>query len=144
MSVLITNQSSTKKGAYYYKDIQAVFKQAIVVCKLPKNISIGLILVDSEHMHQLNKTYRNKDKTTDVLTFVDDHDQYYLGDVFINMQQATFQAKEYQHSFRREFCFLFVHGLLHTIGYDHQDAQAEATMISLTEEILIDVAPKST
>lgn len=142
LKVALTIQSKSKKAAYYAKDIQAVFDHAIKVCKLNPSVSVGLICIDDHDMHQMNKQYRNIDKTTDVLTFVDEIDPEYLGDIFINMQQATLQAKTFQHSFRREFCFLFVHGVLHTLGYDHQDKVSEKIMNALTEEILINVAPK--
>lgn len=59
-----------------------------------------------------------------------------LGDIFINVQAVKTQAEEYGHSQHREVCFLFTHGLLHLLGYDHMEEADEKVMFSLQDEIL--------
>jgi probable rRNA maturation factor len=59
-----------------------------------------------------------------------------LGDIIISVQRATAQSEEYGHSIERELGFLFVHGFLHLIGYDHQDEEAEKIMFAKQERIL--------
>ena len=59
-----------------------------------------------------------------------------LGDIFISYHHACIQAEEYQHTLKREMCFLFTHGLLHLLGYDHMNEEDEKEMFTLQKEIL--------
>lgn len=102
----------------------------------------SVILVDDIKMQEMNKQYRDINKTTDVLTFIDDEDSTYLGDVFVNVDALERQAKEYGHSLKREFCFLVTHGVLHLLGYDHQTNKEAEVMFALQEEILSEIAPR--
>ena len=78
--------------------------------------------------------------------FVDDkriHEQYYIegmpreiGDIFISIDHAKMQAEEYGHSFYREMCFLFTHGLLHLLGFDHMNEEDEKVMFGRQKTIL--------
>ena len=62
-----------------------------------------------------------------------------LGDIIISVTRAQEQADEYGHSLNRELGFLFVHGFLHLLGYDHQDEASEAEMMSKQEKVLAQV-----
>lgn len=62
-----------------------------------------------------------------------------LGDIIISVTRAQEQAQEYGHSLERELGFLFVHGFLHLLGYDHQDEASEAEMMSKQEKVLAQV-----
>ena len=99
------------------------------------NKHFSLILIDDESMHQYNYEYRNIDHSTDVLTFVDYQDDY-LGDIYINEKRIVDQAKEYNHSIKREFLFLITHGVLHLLGYDHQTKEEEKIMFEKQEQLL--------
>ena len=59
-----------------------------------------------------------------------------IGDIVISAETALRQSEEYGHSFERELGFLFVHGFLHLIGYDHQDAESERVMTEKQEQVL--------
>jgi probable rRNA maturation factor len=100
-----------------------------------KNENVNIILVDATKIKELNKTYRNKDYVTDVLTFNDGY-MNNLGDVFICIPKCIEQANELEHSFERELGFLTIHGLLHTLGYDHQTKEDEEEMTMLQEKVL--------
>ncbi len=109
----------------------------------------SLIIVDDTQIHQINKQYRNIDRPTDVISFAslegeyfDVEDEIELGDIFISVDAIFAQAKEYNHSFEREFSFLFTHGLLHLLGYDHMDVEGEKEMFSLQDEILDEIISK--
>ena len=95
---------------------------------------VSIALIDDEQMAELNKNYRNIDNTTDVLSFPQEEEL--LGDVIISIPRALAQANEYGHSFKREFTYLLVHGLLHLAGYDHLNTEDKTIMRSLEEEIL--------
>jgi probable rRNA maturation factor len=78
--------------------------------------------VPDSHIQELNRTYRRKDKATDVLSFPSDTPGV-LGDVVIARGVARRQAREHGHSFETELRVLALHGLLHLIGYDHEDVK---------------------
>lgn len=97
---------------------------------------ISLLLTDDETIRQLNKEYRNKDKSTDVLSFPME-DDIMLGDIAISVDTAKRQAEDAEINLDRETAFLFIHGLLHLLGYDHETSQEdEAEMFALQEKIL--------
>lgn len=117
---------------------------------------VSLTFTNDEEIHQLNLEYRGIDRPTDVLSFamqedgkdelgiifeVDSEDETdpisgMLGDIIISVDTAKAQSEEYGHSLEREIGFLFVHGFLHLIGYDHQDDRSEAEMTAKQEAIL--------
>ena len=109
-----------------------------------KNVSFNLIIVDNEYIHELNKTYRSIDRETDVITFaLEDEDSIVLpddmrilGDIYISIDKAKEQSKEYGHSLLRELSFLAVHGFYHLLGYDHQTKEEEKIMFQKQEEVL--------
>ena len=85
------------------------------------NRDIELILTTDEEIKELNKTYRNKDKTTDVLSFpLEDIPGMPLGSIVISVDTAKRGAEEFGHSVEDEIKLLFIHGLLHLLGYDHE------------------------
>ncbi len=107
-------------------------------------------MVRSKKIKEINRDYRNIDRVTDVISFaindqIDDYEmmetEKELGDVFINVDYAYLQAKEYGHSFEREFAFLFLHGLLHCLGYDHMQKEDEEVMFKI-QDLIIDQVVK--
>ncbi|RXJ87371.1 rRNA maturation RNase YbeY [Arcobacter sp. CECT 8985] len=83
---------------------------------------IELIITDNEQIKELNKQHRNIDKATDVLSFPLEFDmpQMPLGSIVISKNFVEDKATEYNHSIQNEFTLLFIHGLLHLLGYDHE------------------------
>jgi probable rRNA maturation factor len=82
---------------------------------------IELILTTDDEIKELNKTYRNKDKATDVLSFpLEDMPGMPLGSIVISIDTAKRVANELGHSIEEEIKLLFIHGLLHLLGYDHE------------------------
>jgi len=124
------------------EDIKKVINKGIEIEHL-ENVEFNIILVDNDYIHTLNKEYRNIDRETDVITFaLEDHkdivyDNYrLLGDIYISVEKAKSQSIEYGHSFKREICFLAVHGFLHLLGYDHMKEEEEKVMFARQELIL--------
>ena len=119
-----------------------------VVCKVSERLNVNnsfvsVVLTDNKHIHEINKTYRNIDRETDVISFAFmDNDENIksditdLGEIYISLEKAHSQAEDYNHSFEREICFLLVHGLLHLLGYDHMNEKDEKEMFGLQDEIL--------
>ena len=103
----------------------------------------NIIIIDNERIHEINREYRGVDRETDVISFAleDNKDVHYtdfrlLGDIYISIDKAISQAKEYGHSLLREICFLATHGILHLLGYDHMKPEDEKKMFELQNELL--------
>ena len=99
---------------------------------------IELIVVKNDEIQELNKEYRNIDKPTDVLSFPMNFeviDMPLLGSIVISTDFVQEKAKEFKHSFNEEFTLLFIHGLLHLLGFDHEIDNGEHR---LKEEELIE------
>lgn len=128
----------------YEQDFTAIIEQALKILKIEDDVEVSCVLVDDERIHEINREYRHIDRSTDVISFaMEDNDQFYvegmprtLGDIFISVDHAKKQAEEYGHSLRREMCFLFTHGILHLLGYDHMTDEQEKEMFGLQDEIL--------
>ena len=132
---------------YNIKDELNAMKKYLKKCLKMENIKnaeFNIILTDNKNIHDINKKYRNIDKETDVISFAleDEKDEQFsskkrvLGDIYISIDKAKSQAKEYGHSLKREISFLAVHGLLHLLGYDHMNKKDEKVMFSKQELVL--------
>ena len=128
----------------YEQDFTAIIEQSLKILGIEDDVEVSCVLVDDERIHEINREYRHIDRSTDVISFaMEDNDQFYvegmprtLGDIFISVDHAKKQAEEYGHSLRREMCFLFTHGILHLLGYDHMTDEQEKEMFGLQDKIL--------
>lgn len=139
----------------YKRKTEQLFKVAEEVLQENfENVEVSVNFVDEETIKELNKTHRDVDKVTDVLSFPNltksvnqklsefeeekkfDDGNLFLGDIVICKKRARQQAKEFGHSMKREVCFLVLHGLLHLLGYDHMNEQDEKLMFGTAEKIL--------
>lgn len=125
----------------YERLFHQIAKQCFKVLKQEDNYEIGVCFVRSYTIHKINRDYRGIDRITDVISFAiqddgDILDANDLGDIFINIDYAKKQAKQYGHSLKREMGFLFTHGLLHCLGYDHQTEEEEKEMFALQNQII--------
>ena len=82
---------------------------------------LSITFCDDKLMKKLNKKYRNKDKTTDVLSFEFGDKERVMGDIYISVPQAVKQAKEYGVTLKEELERLAIHGTLHVLGYTHKE-----------------------
>ena len=132
-----------------------IIKPVIETCFKEENLEkskllITITLTTKEEIRQINKTYRNIDKPTDVLSFpmfekdeldrkIKENDFMHedvLGDIIISIEQVENQAKEYGHSFERELSYMIVHGFYHLMGYDHIEEKDKEKMRPKEEKIL--------
>lgn len=96
---------------------------------------VELLITDNETIQTLNKQYRGKDSPTDVLSFpFNDPDN--LGQIIISLDRAKEQALDLNQSLEEELKFLFAHGVLHLLGYDHHEPEEEKIMIAKTYKLL--------
>jgi metalloprotein, YbeY family len=132
---------------YYSEELEALIRQVLTkgaeLQKVPDTAEISVLICDGPVIHELNRTYRDVDAPTDVLSFAlnegeDDvpEEESELGDIVINLDRAEEQAREYGHSREREVAYLSVHGFLHILGYDHYDPEEKKAMRAAEEAIL--------
>ena len=135
----------------HQKIIQKVLEKCFEEEKIiDSKLMITITLTNAENIKEINKQYRNIDKTTDVLSFpmfekdelenkiknrLFEHEDV-LGDIIISIPKVEEQAKEYGHSFERELSYMIVHGFYHLMGYDHIKEEDKIEMRPKEEKIL--------
>lgn len=113
----------------------------------PDLCEVSLSVVEPEEIKSINAQFRGIDNVTDVLSFpqfddlndVDNEEEICLGDVVICDEVAHRQAEEYGHSYEREFVYLFVHSMLHLLGYDHMEEEEKKEMRAREEEVMSEI-----
>ena len=134
---------------------EEIIKKVVQQCFKEENMEdsklyISITLTTPEHIHEINKQYRNVDRATDVLSFPmfekdeldekiknnDFEHEDVLGDIVISIEKVEEQAKEYGHSFEREFAYMLVHGFYHLMGYDHIEDDDKVVMRKKEEIVL--------
>lgn len=139
------------------KLLTKVYKHALKVNNQNYRIlETNLQFVFSAEMQELNLRTRNVDEPTDVLSFPNlinifntkitrekfkldvnpENNKVFLGDIVINLDKAVSQSLDYGHSLDRELCFLFVHGILHLLEFDHINELDKSLMRNQEELIL--------
>jgi len=140
--------NNTTKQKINTRQLHKLAELFLKVYKKPSAL-VSLAIVGPARMRQLNKTYRNIDKTTDVLSFSSSVDKY-LGEVIININESQKISKyremllelgvdlgHNQTATRNYiFNFLFVHGLLHLIGYNDENEKDRLQMLGLGKKFL--------
>ena len=128
--------------------IERVAQKALEIGGVEATVELGLVIVDDETMRRLNKEYRGVDEPTDVLSFAfleEDPDfpfplassgLLHLGEIIISCPRAAQQANEQGHSVEQELALLIAHGVLHLLGYEHQEQEEERVMKAKEVEIL--------
>ncbi|KMJ60171.1 rRNA maturation factor [Bacillus sp. LL01] len=132
-----------------WKDIKDLLIFAADKESIQSGAELSVTFVDDEKIQEINREYREKDRPTDVISFpmeemgegeieihYDEEAPRMLGDIIISIQRAEVQAEEYGHSVKRELGFLALHGLLHLLGYDHENETDEKVMFDKQKEIL--------
>jgi len=107
-----------------------------------QDCEVSIFLTDDAEIHRLNKLYRDVDRPTDVLAFamregVDGElNREVLGDVVISVPMAELQASIYGHTLEVEMSLLVSHGVLHLLGYEHEEEDDRLMMQQKQKEIL--------
>ena len=133
-------------------EIEELLQYAATYLELPDTAEMSVTFMNNQEIQEINRTYREKDMPTDVISFAleeagdDEFDIIFdevafdlprnLGDIMISVERAQEQAEEYGHTLDRELGFLALHGFLHINGYDHMTPEDEQEMFGLQKEIL--------
>lgn len=111
--------------------------------ELAERGSFSLVLVSNRQIQKLNKEWMGKNRPTDVLSFpleldppMSDEIPWEVGEIVISVEKTDEQADSFGHSFDRELAFLFVHGMLHVLGFDHMEPDDEKDMFGRQKQIL--------
>lgn len=145
MDFYLRNQTSDKFRPAFFRRILSIIDHHEEGLK--DFLEIGLILVDNKTIRRINRRYRKLDQVTDVLSFVfdsagvlrpspDPKDNLPVIEIYLSLEQATRQAKQQRHSFQRELATLFVHGVLHGLGYRDQTPGERKRMLARQQEIM--------
>lgn len=134
-----------------------VIEAAVDYEDCPYEVEVNLLLTMNDEIQEMNQTFRQMDRATDVLSFpmieyeeagnfefLDDAmDAFHpetgelmLGDIAISKEKVISQAEEYGHSIEREYAFLIAHSMLHLFGYDHMEENERLVMEIKQKEIL--------
>jgi probable rRNA maturation factor len=129
--------------------LEAVAQRVLAAEKANAKTEVGVVITSQEVVRQLNRNYRGKDEPTDVLAFSirEEADGLpgfilapdglsHLGEVVISYPQALAQAEEHGHSLKKELSILLIHGLLHLLGYEHEEKEPERKMRAREKELL--------
>lgn len=126
------------KNFRYKSYIEKIVSKLDNIEKLGKK-GFSILITGDSITKKLNKKYRKKDKTTDVLSFAErdiknnfNFDNNFLGEIIINIEQAKRQSK----NLKKEILFLLIHGYLHLIGYDHNNLKDENLMNKELQRII--------
>jgi probable rRNA maturation factor len=150
LTLNIEYETAIKLDIEYETIISKVVDMAMDTEDCPYEAEINVILTDNEEIKNINKSYREVDAPTDVLSFPmvdyetpadfshleDNTDDYFnpetgellLGDIIVSVEKVVTQAQEYGHSKERELGFLIAHSMLHLFGYDHMEEEERRVM----------------
>jgi len=123
------------------KRLALVWEESLKLLKLPTKTSATLRITNNALIRQFNLSWRNEFSVTDVLSFENAYTdpetgEEYLGDIMISFQKAKQQAQAGGHPVQTEIEMLFVHGILHLVGYDHGDKEEWQAMTEMQNTIL--------
>jgi probable rRNA maturation factor len=135
--------------------VRKIVRQILKAEEMTPPYEVSLVFTESKRVRQLNRDYRGVDQPTDVLafymrpqkgsdsSFANPPDGVaHLGEVIISYPQALAQAREQGHSAQRELALLVIHGVLHLLGYDHEESREAKKMRAREKELLEKYSPE--
>lgn len=166
MTIYYENQTDYEFDFDYKKTANDVISKTLLLEHFNYEVEVSITFVDEENIREINKEFRDLDKSTDVLSFpmieydsdysrisdrkeemydflidrIDiknpDTDEIILGDIVLCIPVIIMQAQEYNHSILREYAFLIAHSMLHLLGYDHIEDDERIIMENKQNQIL--------
>lgn len=104
---------------------------------------VTLVFLQSAEMKKINFQYRGKNRPTDVLSFSGETQFNELGELLFCVPVLRRQAKEQKHSFEAELVYMWIHGLLHLLGYDHELSKKEEKLMFRIQDEVFDRVKKN-
>ena len=155
MHEVIVNREKTNLGhPQSARLIREAVEHALACENVRENCTVSVLLTDDEGIRAINKSCRNVDSVTDVLSFPmneltpgafkadgcekdPETGSILLGDILLNLKRCEEQGEEYGHGFSREIRYLTVHSVLHLLGYDHMDEGAQKKLMRSREKAIM-------
>ena len=133
--------------------LRSIAEQLLTAQKASSDVELGLVITSQEKVQELNQKYLGRDEPTDVLAFymtppaeetgndlppfvTPPDGMLHLGEVIISYPQAALQAEEHHHTIKKEIAILVIHGVLHLLGYDHEQPEQQRQMSDRETEII--------
>jgi len=129
--------------------LEGIARQVLEAQGAGAEAEVSLLIATQERIRELNRDYLGEDEPTDVLAFSAREETagqspfihppdglLHLGEVIIAYPQAVVQAEEHRHPIEKELAILIIHGLLHLLGYDHDEPESERQMKAREAELL--------
>ncbi len=126
--IYVFNAASKKRSVFLKK-----IAQNVLLAEGAKK-DLAIVFFKEKGIQQLNQKYRRKNNPTDVLSFKNDEEDDYLGEVIICFNWIKKNAKIWKNDFETELARVLIHGILHLLGYDHEKSRAEAEEMLKTQE----------
>lgn len=158
MSLYIEEEGSVRLPIDTREIAERIVNAALEAEGCPYEAEVSLLLTDDGEIQEMNRTYRQIDRATDVLSFPmqefkepgrfselesggqdvfhPESGELMLGDIVISKDRVLAQAQAYGHSVTREFAFLIAHSMLHLFGYDHMEEDERPVMEEKQRELL--------
>lgn len=145
MEYLIELQHEVEIAGLDVHALERMAAHALAVEEVARPAELSIVITGDAAIREMNRTYRHTDAATDVLSFsqaegeafaVPDGETPHLGDVIISLETARRQAEEHGLALQDEVAHLLVHGILHLLGYGHEDADDEVVMRAHEDAIL--------
>jgi probable rRNA maturation factor len=123
LKINVINQQDLRK--IDSKKIKDIAKKLLLNEVGEGNFELNILITDDKSISEYNK-YRGKSTPTDVLSFSYGLNEPVIGDIVISVERIEKQAPDFGNSFEEEFYYILIHGLLHIVGYDHENSEEDA------------------
>lgn len=133
----LLKSSRYRISSYSPEDLQALASFVLGAERIPGPVELALDMTHPKRIRELNRHFRGVDRTTDVISFRNAPPPRLEGDIAINVRQAEIQAKKVGHSLRRELRLLWIHGLLHLLGYTDYEPVPRRRMFKRQNALLL-------
>lgn len=137
MNIAILDETG-EIGSGFKRELKKTSLKVLKILEAAKDSELSVSFIDDLRMRELNRDYRNIDRTTDVLSFPQEEGpgETLLGDIIISTETSLRNSKRYGVTHEEEIVKLLVHGLLHLFGYDHKKKKEREEMREKEKEIL--------
>ena len=136
-------KNSTNFKFKYKRLYKKVVKTTCDLLNVSGKTELTVIIVDNNEMQRISNDTRGKNKPTDILSFPTGYKDLksligynLLGDIFLSYEMIAEQAAKFGHTLKREWTYMFTHGLLHLLGYDHKTKEEENEMNGLAYKVM--------